>query len=106
MGGIRTYRGVLEILVESAALQSIIFVVLMILYPLDGNGYMYPQVLVYPVTVRLVTSIYIVFCLTNHLGYCTYLDHSPCRLGTRSSRRVFAGNTIFFALSDISRKHY
>ncbi len=65
MGGIRTYRGVLEILVESAALQSIIFVVLMILYPLDGNGYMYPQVLVYPVTVRLVTSIYIVFCLTN-----------------------------------------
>ncbi|PBK70592.1 hypothetical protein ARMSODRAFT_86829 [Armillaria solidipes] len=50
MGGIRTYRGVLEIVVESAALHSIISVVFMILYPLDGNGYMYPQALAYPVT--------------------------------------------------------
>ncbi|KAK0192040.1 hypothetical protein F5146DRAFT_1189276 [Armillaria mellea] len=50
MGSIRTYRGVLEIVVESAALYSIIFVVLMILYPLNGNGYMYPKMLVYPVT--------------------------------------------------------
>ncbi len=65
MGGIRTYRGVLEILVESATLYSIIYVVLMILYPLEGNGYMYLQVLVYPVTVRSVTSIHTVFCLTS-----------------------------------------
>ncbi len=65
MGGIQTYRGVLEILVESAALYSIIFVVLMILYPLDGNGYMYPEALVYPVTVRPVTSVYIIFRLTS-----------------------------------------
>ncbi|PBK83514.1 hypothetical protein ARMGADRAFT_1170497 [Armillaria gallica] len=50
MGGIRTYRGVLEILVESAALYSITFVVFMILYPLGGNGYMYPQALIFPVT--------------------------------------------------------
>ncbi|KAK0232046.1 hypothetical protein EDD85DRAFT_846249 [Armillaria nabsnona] len=50
MGGIRTYRGVLEILVESAALYSITFVVLMILYPLKGNGYLYPQALVLLVT--------------------------------------------------------
>ncbi|KAK0232032.1 hypothetical protein EDD85DRAFT_792938 [Armillaria nabsnona] len=50
MGGIRTYRGVLEILIESAALYSITLVVWMILYPLEGNGYMYPQALVYPVT--------------------------------------------------------
>ncbi len=64
MGGIRTYRGVLEILVESAALYSIIYVVLVILYPLNGNGYMYPEALVWPVTVRLGSSIYIVFCLT------------------------------------------
>ncbi|KAK0232021.1 hypothetical protein EDD85DRAFT_792929 [Armillaria nabsnona] len=50
MGGIRTYRRVLEILVESAALYSITFVVFMILYPLGGNGYMYPQALIFPVT--------------------------------------------------------
>ncbi|KAK0442150.1 hypothetical protein EV421DRAFT_2019614 [Armillaria borealis] len=50
MGGIRTYRGVIEILVESAALYSITFVVLMILYSLKGNGYLYPQALVLPVT--------------------------------------------------------
>ncbi|KAK0482456.1 hypothetical protein IW261DRAFT_1418019 [Armillaria novae-zelandiae] len=50
MGGIRTYLGVLEILVESAALYSITFVVLMILYPLEGNGYLYPQALCFPVT--------------------------------------------------------
>ncbi len=65
MGGIRTYRGVIEILVESAALYSIIYVVLMILYPLKGNGLMYPQTLSYPVTVRPVTSICIVLCLTS-----------------------------------------
>ncbi|KAK0457293.1 uncharacterized protein EV420DRAFT_517592 [Desarmillaria tabescens] len=50
MGSIRTYRGVIGILVESAALYSTIYVVLMILYPLEGNGYMYPQMLVYPIT--------------------------------------------------------
>ncbi|KAK0232052.1 hypothetical protein EDD85DRAFT_846278 [Armillaria nabsnona] len=50
MGGIRTYRGVLEILVESAALYSTTFVVLMILYPLEGNEYMYPQTLIFSVT--------------------------------------------------------
>ncbi|SJL12706.1 uncharacterized protein ARMOST_16137 [Armillaria ostoyae] len=50
MGGIRTHRGVIEILVESAALYSVIYVVLMILYPFDGTGYMYPETLVYPVT--------------------------------------------------------
>ncbi len=65
MGGIRTYRGVIEIVVESAALYSITFVVWMILYPLKGNGYMYPEAMVLPVTVRLGTSIYIVFCLTS-----------------------------------------
>ncbi len=65
MGGIRAYRGVIEILVLSAALYSIIYVVLVILNPLNGNGYMYPKVLVYPVTVRPVTSIYIVFRLTS-----------------------------------------
>ncbi len=37
----------------------------MILYPLKGNGYMYPEAMVLPVTVRLGTSIYIVFCLTS-----------------------------------------
>ncbi|PBK63329.1 hypothetical protein ARMSODRAFT_540460 [Armillaria solidipes] len=50
IGGVRTYRGVLEILVESAALYSITFIVFMILYPLDGSGYMYPQALSFPVT--------------------------------------------------------
>ncbi|KAK0192006.1 hypothetical protein F5146DRAFT_1038001 [Armillaria mellea] len=50
IGGIRTYRGVLEILVESAALYSLTFIVFMILYPLGGNGYMYPQALSFPVT--------------------------------------------------------
>ncbi|KAK0238338.1 hypothetical protein EDD85DRAFT_505171 [Armillaria nabsnona] len=51
MGGIRTYRGVIEILVESAALYSIIYLVLMILYPFQGNtGFMYAQMLVYPIT--------------------------------------------------------
>ncbi|KAK0442145.1 hypothetical protein EV421DRAFT_1904321 [Armillaria borealis] len=50
MGGIRTYHGVLEILVESATLYSIIYVVLLILYPLKGNGYLYPEALVWPVT--------------------------------------------------------
>ncbi|KAK0192045.1 hypothetical protein F5146DRAFT_1038105 [Armillaria mellea] len=49
-GGLRTYRGVIEILIESAALYSIIYVVLVILYPLNGNGYMYPEALVWPVT--------------------------------------------------------
>ncbi len=105
MDGIRTYRGVIEILVESAALYSIIYVVLMILYPIDSNAYMYPFELSYPVTVRPVTSICILLP-DKHLGYCTYLDHSPRCLGTKPSRGVFAGNSIFFALSDISRKHY
>ncbi|PBK83504.1 hypothetical protein ARMGADRAFT_1089349 [Armillaria gallica] len=50
MGAIRTYRGVLEILVESAALYSIIYVLLMILYLLKGNEYMYPETSSYPVT--------------------------------------------------------
>ncbi|PBK63363.1 hypothetical protein ARMSODRAFT_541034 [Armillaria solidipes] len=50
MGSIRTYRGVLEIVVESAALYSTTFVVLMILYPLEGNEYMYPQALIFSVT--------------------------------------------------------
>ncbi|KAK0442163.1 hypothetical protein EV421DRAFT_597605 [Armillaria borealis] len=51
MGGIRTYRGILEILVESAALYSIIYVVLMVFYPIDsGYGFFYPQALSYPVT--------------------------------------------------------
>ncbi|KAK0203233.1 hypothetical protein DFS33DRAFT_971305 [Desarmillaria ectypa] len=51
MGSIRTYRGVIEVLVESAALYSIIYVVLMIFYPLEStNGYMYCQMLVYPIT--------------------------------------------------------
>ncbi len=65
MDGIRTYRGVIEILVESAALHSIIYVVLMILFPIDSNVYMYPNALSYPVTVRPVTSICILFCLTS-----------------------------------------
>ncbi|KAK0192008.1 hypothetical protein F5146DRAFT_487452 [Armillaria mellea] len=50
MAGIRTYRGVLEIVVESAALHSIIFVALVIFYPIKGNGYMYPQALMFPIT--------------------------------------------------------
>ncbi|PBK89932.1 hypothetical protein ARMGADRAFT_1015071 [Armillaria gallica] len=50
MDSIRTYRGVLEVLVESAALYSIFFVVLMILFALDGNGYMYPQASIFSVT--------------------------------------------------------
>ncbi|PBK83507.1 hypothetical protein ARMGADRAFT_1089350 [Armillaria gallica] len=50
MDGIRTYRGVLEIVVESAALHSIIFVALVIFYPIEGNGYMYPQALMFPIT--------------------------------------------------------
>ncbi|KAK0482457.1 hypothetical protein IW261DRAFT_1592227 [Armillaria novae-zelandiae] len=50
MEGIRTYRGVLEIVVESAALHSIIFVALVISYPIKGNAYMYPQVLMFPIT--------------------------------------------------------
>ncbi len=65
MGGIRTYRGVIEIVVESATLYSVMFLVFMTLYLLVGNGYMYPQALVYPVTVRPVTSTYIVVCLTS-----------------------------------------
>ncbi|KAK0185027.1 hypothetical protein F5146DRAFT_1167916 [Armillaria mellea] len=48
--GLRTYRGVLEILVESAALYSISYLLLMIFYPLSGNGYMFAQMLVYPIT--------------------------------------------------------
>ncbi|PBK91832.1 hypothetical protein ARMGADRAFT_188908 [Armillaria gallica] len=48
--GLRTYRGVLEILVESAALYSTSYLLLMILYPLSGNGYMFAQMLVYPIT--------------------------------------------------------
>ncbi|KAK0238341.1 hypothetical protein EDD85DRAFT_505280 [Armillaria nabsnona] len=48
--GLRTYRGVLEILVESAALYSISYLLLMIFYPLSGNGYMFAQTLVYPIT--------------------------------------------------------
>ncbi|KAG7443408.1 uncharacterized protein BT62DRAFT_935025 [Guyanagaster necrorhizus] len=50
MGGIRTYRGVIEILVESAALYSLIYMALMILYPLEGYGYTYAQRLTYPIT--------------------------------------------------------
>ncbi|KAK0192009.1 hypothetical protein F5146DRAFT_1189250 [Armillaria mellea] len=50
MDAIRTYRGVVEIMVESAALYSIVFVVLMILYPLDSYAYFYPLALCYPVT--------------------------------------------------------
>ncbi|KAK0482443.1 hypothetical protein IW261DRAFT_1032832 [Armillaria novae-zelandiae] len=50
MCGIRTYRGVIEILVESAALYSILYVVLAILYLLNGNGWMYPEASVWPVT--------------------------------------------------------
>ncbi|KAK0488469.1 hypothetical protein IW261DRAFT_1556934 [Armillaria novae-zelandiae] len=48
--GLRTYRGVLEILIESAALYSISYLLLMIFYPLSGNGYMFAQMLVYPIT--------------------------------------------------------
>ncbi len=90
MDGIRTYRGVLEIVVESAALHSIIFVALVICYPIEGNGYMYPQALMYPVTVRPFSSIYLFFCLNKHLGYCPYSDYPPGYLGTRPSQRVFA----------------
>lgn len=61
MDAIRTYRGVVEIMVESAALYSIVFVVLMILYPLDSYAYFYPLALCYPVTVRPVTSVYNAF---------------------------------------------
>ncbi|KAK0482444.1 hypothetical protein IW261DRAFT_1678342 [Armillaria novae-zelandiae] len=50
MGAIQTYCGILEILVESAALYSITFVVMMILYPLDSNVFFYPLALSYPVT--------------------------------------------------------
>ncbi|PBK83485.1 hypothetical protein ARMGADRAFT_1170479 [Armillaria gallica] len=50
MSGMRTYRGVIEIVVESAALYSITFMVLMILYPLKGNGYVYPEAMVLPAT--------------------------------------------------------
>ncbi|KAK0232047.1 hypothetical protein EDD85DRAFT_98935 [Armillaria nabsnona] len=57
MGGIRTYRGVIEIVVESATLYSAMFLVFMILYLLEGNGYMYPQALVYPVTCIAPTLI-------------------------------------------------
>ncbi|KAK0215596.1 hypothetical protein IW262DRAFT_1496487 [Armillaria fumosa] len=57
MGAIRTYRGVLKILVESAALYSITFIVLMILYPLHGNGYMYPLALCSPVIAIAPTLI-------------------------------------------------
>ena len=61
MDGIRTYRGVVEIVVESAALYSIVFLVLMILFPLDSDVYLYPAVLSYPVTVRPVTPVYNTF---------------------------------------------
>ncbi|SJL17531.1 uncharacterized protein ARMOST_21083 [Armillaria ostoyae] len=58
MDAIRTYRGILETLMESAALYSIIYVVLMILYPLsDSNGFMYAQDLVYPITGIVPTLI-------------------------------------------------
>ncbi|KAG7443410.1 uncharacterized protein BT62DRAFT_329926 [Guyanagaster necrorhizus] len=48
--GLGTYRDVIEILVESAALYSISYLLLMVCYPLSGNGYMYTQMLVYPIT--------------------------------------------------------
>ncbi|KAK0457291.1 uncharacterized protein EV420DRAFT_517758 [Desarmillaria tabescens] len=48
--GLRTYRGVIEILVESAALYSITYLLLAIFYPLSNNGYMFAQALVYPIT--------------------------------------------------------
>ncbi|KAK0203235.1 hypothetical protein DFS33DRAFT_971451 [Desarmillaria ectypa] len=47
--GLRTYRGAIEILVESAALYSIGYLLLMIFYPLSSNGYMFAQALVYPI---------------------------------------------------------
>ncbi|PBK83989.1 hypothetical protein ARMGADRAFT_1018884, partial [Armillaria gallica] len=57
MGGIWTYCGVIKILVESATLYSVMFLVFMILYLLKGNGYMYPQALVYPITCIAPTLI-------------------------------------------------
>ncbi|KAK0215595.1 hypothetical protein IW262DRAFT_1299841 [Armillaria fumosa] len=57
IGGIRTYRGVLEIVVESAALYSITFVVLMILYALGSDAYIYPLLLCYPITAIAPTLI-------------------------------------------------
>ncbi|KAK0457346.1 uncharacterized protein EV420DRAFT_1644091 [Desarmillaria tabescens] len=50
IGSIRDYRGAIEILVESAALYTLSYMVLMVLYPLNGVGYMYAEMLVYPIT--------------------------------------------------------
>lgn len=66
MDGIRTYRGVLEIVVESAALHSAIFVALVICYPIEGNAYMYPQALMFPITGIAPTLI--IFRVTSGQG--------------------------------------
>ncbi len=87
--GLRTYRGVLEILVESAALYSISYLLLMIFYPLSGNGYMFAQMLVYPITVCLFASA-LCYSFDNFLGYSTYPNHRSSCFRTGSTRRVLA----------------
>ncbi len=87
--GLRTYRGVLEILVESAALYSISYLLLMIFYPLSGNGYMFAQMLVYPITVRLLPSV-LHYRFNDLLGYSTYSNHSSGCFRTGSARRILA----------------
>ncbi len=87
--GLRTYRGVLEILVESAALYSTSYLLLMIFYPLSGNGYMFAQALVYPITIRLLPSV-LHYRFDDLLGYSTYSDHSSSCFRARSTRRILA----------------
>ncbi|KAG7443368.1 uncharacterized protein BT62DRAFT_327696 [Guyanagaster necrorhizus] len=47
---IRDYRSIIEILVESAALYTLSYMVLAALYPLNRVESQYPEMLVYPIT--------------------------------------------------------
>ncbi|KAK0207713.1 hypothetical protein IW262DRAFT_1498530 [Armillaria fumosa] len=49
-GCIRDYRGIIEVLVESAALYTLSYMGLLVLYPLNGAEYLYAEMLVYPIT--------------------------------------------------------
>lgn len=49
-GCIRDYRGIIEVLMESAALYTLSYMALLVLYPLNGAEYLYAEMLVYPIT--------------------------------------------------------
>lgn len=89
---LKTYRGIIEILVESAVMYAAIYIALLVVYAYEFyspnvvvmTAYTYPAVISYSITVSVFP--FRSLSLIVRAGHRTYTNHRSCHGGALTSR--------------------